>query len=241
MQPISAQKADDNVHILQCNDRYVFKTDDAGKTIVVNTTDYEYGVTQYSALVQPCAYYGEFIRLDKAQCKGYAQYKSVIPRNVFYDDTKICYFSYQIPKVGKTLKASFTRTYLNPIYFTTIPLCEANYVEHKKIEVIKPKAFQQFRIKEYNLPAGIEKSTTCNAEGDSVFTYVIHSLPAQQIEPNSPSWGYSAPHLLVLGAFQSLQDMFVWSHQLANVDCSIPNQEEILREIQKGAKTIMTR
>ena len=236
LQPISAQKADDNVHILQCNDRYVFKTDDAGKTIVVNTTDYEYGVTQYSAIVQPCAYYGEFIRLDKAQCKGYAQYKSAIPRNVFYDDTKICYFSYQIPKVGKTLKASFTRTYLNPIYFTTIPLCEANYVEHKKIEVIKPKAFQQFRIKEYNLPAGIEKSTTCNAEGDSVFTYVIHSLPAQQIEPNSPSWGYSAPHLLVLGAFQSLKDMFVWSHQLANVDCSIPNQEEILREIQKGAK-----
>lgn len=115
-------------------------------------------------------------------------------------------------------------------------MCEANYVEHKKIEVIKPKAFQQFRIKEYNLPAGIEKSTTCNAEGDSVFTYVIHSLPAQLIEPNSPSWGYSAPHLLVLGAFQSLQDMFVWSHQLANVDCSIPNQEEILREIQKGAK-----
>lgn len=72
LQPISAQKADDNVHILQCNDRYVFKTDDAGKTIVVNTTDYEYGVTQYSAIVQPCAYYGEFIRLDKAQCKGYA-------------------------------------------------------------------------------------------------------------------------------------------------------------------------
>lgn len=70
---------------------------------------------------------------------------------------------------------------------------------------------------------------------------MIHSLPAQLIEPNSPSWGYSAPHLLVLGAFQSLQDMFVWSHQLANVDCSIPNQEEILREIQKGAKTIMTR
>ena len=93
LQPISAQKADDNVHILQCNDRYVFKTDDAGKTIVVNTTDYEYGVTQYSAIVQPCAYYGEFIRLDKAQCKGYAQYKSAIPRNVFYDDTKICYFS----------------------------------------------------------------------------------------------------------------------------------------------------
>ena len=90
------------MHILQCNDRYVFKTDDAGKTIVVNTTDYEYGVTQYSAIVQPCAYYGEFIRLDKAQCKGYAQYKSAIPRNVFYDDTKICYFSYQIPKVGKT-------------------------------------------------------------------------------------------------------------------------------------------
>lgn len=237
LQPVSAQNADDNVHILQCNDRYVFKTDDAGKTVVVNTTDYEYGVTQYAALVQPCAYYGEFIRLDKAQCKGQAQYKSAIPRNVFYDDTKICYFSYQIPKVGKTLKASFARTYLDPIYFTTIPLGEAEFVENKKIEIVIPKAFQQFHIKEYNLPANIEKSAICNEAGDSVFTYKIHSLSAQVNEPNSPSWGHIAPHLLVLGAFRNVQEMFTWSRQLTKVDCSIPHQNDILNEIQKGAKS----
>ncbi len=237
LQPVSAQNADDNVHILQCNDRYVFKTDDAGKTVVVNTTDYEYGVTQYAALVQPCAYYGEFIRLDKAQCKGQAQYKSAIPRNVFYDDTKICYFSYQIPKVGKTLKASFARTYLDPIYFTTIPLGEAEFVENKKIEIVIPKAFRQFHVKEYNLPANIEKSAICNEAGDSVFTYKIHSLSAHANEADSPSWGYVAPHLLVLGAFRNLQELFAWSRQLAQVDCSIPHLDEILDEIQKGTKS----
>ena len=36
LQPISAQKADDNVHILQCNDRYVFKTDETRQTYLAD-------------------------------------------------------------------------------------------------------------------------------------------------------------------------------------------------------------
>lgn len=140
-QMMMAQGKEDNVHVVSCFDQYVFKKSADGNTIVVNTSDYTYGVTKYAALVQPNVFYGDFIHLDKAQSKGVAQYKAAIPKNVFFDDSKVCFFSYRIPKVGKTLKASFARTFLDPIYFTTIPLREDYFVESKTIQVVIPKAF----------------------------------------------------------------------------------------------------
>ena len=48
-------------------------------------------------------FYGDFIHLDKAQSKGVAQYKAAIPKNVFFDDSKVCYFSYRIPNLNEIL------------------------------------------------------------------------------------------------------------------------------------------
>ena len=125
--------------------------------------------------------------MDKAQSKGVAQYKAAIPKNVFFDDSKVCFFSYRIPKVGKTLKASFVRTFLDPIYFTTIPLREDYFVESKTIQVVIPKAFSQFHLRDCNLPADVQKTSSVNAEGDSVFTYVIHDLPTSTPQDNAPA------------------------------------------------------
>lgn len=80
-QMMMAQGKEDNVHVVSCFDQYVFKKSADGNTIVVNTSDYTYGVTKYAALVQPNVFYGDFIHLDKAQSKGVAQYKAAIPKN----------------------------------------------------------------------------------------------------------------------------------------------------------------
>lgn len=231
-----AQGKEDNVHVVSCFDQYVFKKSSDDKIIVANTSDYTYGITKYAALVQPSVFYGDFIRLDKAQSKGFAQYRAATPRNVFFDDTKICYFNYRIPKVGKTLKASFGRTYLDPVYFTTIPLREDYFVENKTIQVVIPKEFSQFHLKDCNLPSDVKKTSSVNAEGDSVFTYVIHDLPTSTPQENAPAWGYVSPYILVVGSFSDAQDMFAWSRKLADVDVTIPNLKEILAEIKKDAK-----
>ncbi len=236
-QMMMAQGKEDNVHVVSCFDQYVFKKSADGNTIVVNTSDYTYGVTKYAALVQPNVFYGDFIHLDKAQSKGVAQYKAAIPKNVFFDDSKVCFFSYRIPKVGKTLKASFARTFLDPIYFTTIPLREDYFVDSKTIQVVIPKAFSQFHLRDCNLPADVQKTSSVNAEGDSVFTYVIHDLPTSTPQDNAPAWGYVSPYILVVGSFSDVQDMFAWSKKLADVDVSIPNLNEILSEIKKDAKS----
>ena len=93
----AAQGVDDNVHIVNCVDRYKFKVHSDGIPVISNTTDLEYGVTKNAALVQPNVYYGDFIRLDKASSKGTALYKSATSENIFFDDTKVCYFNYRIP------------------------------------------------------------------------------------------------------------------------------------------------
>lgn len=233
---VVAQDKNDNVHIVSCVDQYVFKNGDDGKPVIVNTTDYVYGVTKFGANVQPNVFYGEFIRLDKASSRGTAQYKSATPSNIFFDDTKVCFFNSYIPKVGKTLKASFERTYLDPIYFTKIALREDNYVENKKIQVVIPQSFSQFHLKDWHLPSQVEKTCSVNASGDSVFTYVIHELPAIKHEESAPSWSSYSPYILVIGAFKNAQDMYAWSKKLADVDCNIPNLNDILAEIRKGAK-----
>lgn len=237
--PLGAQGLDDNVHILDCVDTYVFKEGKNGKPEIANSLDIQYGVTKYGTLVQPGIFYGDFIRLDKASSKGTALYKSATPRNIFFDDTKVCYFNYSIPKVGKTLRASFARTFIDPVYFTTIPLGEDCYVEKKTIQVVIPQAFSQYRLRECNLPANVTKEATVNEAGDSVFTYTIHHLPVVSASDDSPAWGYVAPYLLVTGSFKNVQDMFAWSKKLAAVDCVIPNQADILAEIAKGANNDM--
>lgn len=233
----AAQGVDDNVHIVNCVDRYKFKVNSDGIPVISNTTDLEYGVTKYAALVQPNVYYGDFIRLDKASSKGTAQYKSATPENIFFDDTKVCYFNYRIPKVGKTLKASFARTFIDPVYFTRISFPEDYYVENKTVQVVIPKALSQYHLKECNLPADVVKTAVADEAGDSVFTYVMHGLSVPVSEEGAPAWGYTVPHLLVIGSFKDEQDMFAWSKKMADVDCTIPNQAEILAEIAQGAKS----
>ena len=117
-------------------DWYKFKVNSDGIPGISNTPDLEYGVTKYAALVQPNVYYGDFIRLDKASSKGTALYKSATPENIFFDDTKVCYFNFRIPKVGKTLKASFARTFTDPVYFTRISFPEDYYVENKTVQMV---------------------------------------------------------------------------------------------------------
>ena len=150
------------MHIVNCVDRYKFKVNSDGIPVISNTTDLEYGVTKYAALVQPNVYYGDFIRLDKASSKGTAQYKSATPENIFFDDTKVCYFNYRIPKVGKTLKASFARTFTDAVYFTRISFPEDYYVENKTVQMVIPKALSQYHLKECNLPAVLKLVDACS-------------------------------------------------------------------------------
>ena len=88
---------DDNIIINCCEDSYVFKEGPGNNPIVQNTRKTEYEASRMGATVQPHMFYGEFISLDEARAKGVLAPKAIhrhaTPENVFFDDTRICYFT----------------------------------------------------------------------------------------------------------------------------------------------------
>ena len=56
-------------------------------------------------------FYGEFISLDEARAKGVLAPKAIhrhaTPENVFFDDTRICYFNLSLSRQGKKAAAEF--------------------------------------------------------------------------------------------------------------------------------------
>ena len=88
---------DDNIIINCCEDSYVFKEGPGNNPIVQNTRKTEYEASRMGATVQPHMFYGEFISLDEAKAKGVLAPKAIhrhaTPENVFFDDTRICYFN----------------------------------------------------------------------------------------------------------------------------------------------------
>lgn len=115
---------DDNIVITQCSDSYIFMEED-GIPTVRNRKETSYEATRMGTALQPYTYYGEFISLDGASAKGggKAEYKSITPENVFFDDSKICFFNINLDRKGKRRKLR-----LSVLFMTCIILHESIWV-----------------------------------------------------------------------------------------------------------------
>lgn len=237
---VMGQTVDDNVVITECEDTYTFTLKD-GVPIVRNRKETVYEASRMEATVQPAAVYGEFITLDGASGKGEAQYKSITPENIFFDDTKVCFFNVRLDRKGKATKAAFKRTFQDLRYLTRIYLPEEYFVRNKRVTFIIPSSLARFQLREMNFTSGITCERTVNAAGDSVFAYRIQDMPGLKEEGGMPSGSRVYPHLLVTGSFKDYHDLYRWSNGLAQVDCTIPGLETLLDEITTGCRTELER
>ena len=139
------QTLDDNIVITQCNDSYVFMEKD-GIPAVRNRKETSYEATRMGTTLQPYTYYGEFISLDGASAKGggKAEYKSITPENVFFDDSKVCFFNINLDRKGKKTEVTFKRTFHDLHYFTRIYLGEDYFIKEKQITFIIPQSLSHF-------------------------------------------------------------------------------------------------
>ena len=105
--PLAAQSRDDEVMVSKCSEVYEFKMK-GGQPIVKNKTVIEYeSLRQYDVKIQPAVFYGDNIKLDEARCDGYsANYRSATPENVFFDDSRVCYFDVTLGKWGRKRRLS---------------------------------------------------------------------------------------------------------------------------------------
>ena len=186
-----SQTMDDNIIINCCEDSYVFKEGPGDNPIVQNTRKTEYEALRMGATVQPHMFYGEFISLDEAKAKGVLAPKAIhrhaTPENVFFDDTRICYFNLSLSRQGKKAAVQFNRTFHDLRYFTHIYFPEEYFIRKKRITVTIPAALSRFRLVEKNFGPGIRCEKSVNKEGDSLFVYTLKGVPATRKEEAAPA------------------------------------------------------
>jgi transglutaminase-like putative cysteine protease len=229
-----SQASDDNIIITDCSDTYTFIKDADGKTKVKNIQECNYLAYRIGDDIQPYVIYGDGIVLDKASAKGTPQYKNVETSDVFYDGSKMCYFNISLMHKGKTAKVNFERTFTDARMFARYFFNEDYFTKHKQTTIIIPKSMSNYHLKTLNLTPNIIFNATVNDKGDSVFTFNITDMPAFKKENQMPATTLIYPQLLVIGAFADYHDLYKWSAELADVDCTIPNIGNILSEINKG-------
>ena len=235
--PLAAQSRDDEVMVSSCNEVYEFKMK-GGQPIVKNKTVIEYeSLRQYDVKIQPAVFYGDNIKLDEARCEGYsANYRSATPENVFFDDSRVCYFDVTLGKWGRKRRMTYERTFTDPHYFTRIVLGEQYFVKHKTVTFIFPKGFEHYRLVDKNMTPNVSIEHK-DKGGGRVVTYTINDMAPIKQEEAMPTVASVYPTVFVVGSFKDAADMFAWGRQLAEVDTDIPSLDSILADINRDSKS----
>ena len=230
--------ADDNdVVISEATDNYRVTLRD-GRPVVVNTAEVTYQLNStIGQTIQPAVYYGDFISLNKADCsRATAAYKTATPENVFYDDTKVCFFTTTLDRKHKEAKFSYTRTFSDARYWARVYFSDDYFIQHKRVTVTLPKSLSGWRIVPRNCGSNIQFTKSATAS-DSVFTFTIDSLPPLTDDDNQPPLSAVQPHFIVVGPFANVDSLYRWTCRMQQVDCSLPGQSQLLGTITKGCQT----
>lgn len=240
--PFYGQTPDDNILIERCEDSYVFFEED-GIPQVRNKKETTYLASRMGTTFQSAAFYGEYISLDGVSVKGgnssKAQHKSATPENIFFDDTKVCFFQITLDRKGKSCQTTFKRTFHDLRYFTKIYLSEDFFIKEKKVTFTIPASLSHYRFQEMNFPANIRVNTAKDSQGNTQITYTIVHLPGMKQEEGMPPVAQVYPHLLITGSFTNHEALYQWSNQLAQVDCHIPELPALIQEITLGSNQPM--
>lgn len=239
--PVAGQSRDDEVMVSKCSEVYEFKMK-SGQPIVKNKTVIEYeSLRQYDVKIQPAVFYGDNIKLDEARCEGFsANYRSATPENVFFDDSRVCYFDVTLGKWGRKRRMTYERTFTDLHYFTRIVLGEQYFVKHKTVTFILPKEFEHYRLVDKNMPPAVTIEHK-DKGGSRVVTYTINDMAPIKQEEAMPTVSSVYPTVFVVGSFKDAADMFAWGRQLSDVDTTIPNLPQILEQINQGGKSELDR
>ena len=231
--PLAAQSRDDEVMVSKCSEVYEFKMK-GGQPIVKNKTVIEYeSLRQYDVKIQPAVFYGDNIKLDEARCDGFsANYRSATPENVFFDDSRVCYFDVTLGKWGRKRRMTYERTFTDLHYFTRIVLGDQYFVKHKTVTFIIPKGFEHYRLIDKNMSPAVTIEHK-DKGGSRVVTYTINDMAPIKQEEAMPTVASVYPTVFVVGSFKDAADMFAWGRQLSDVDTAIPSLSDILADINR--------
>ena len=233
---VTAQTDDDLIVISQGSDEYVFQQTGDGQLEVKNSRSTTYTAERMGGWVQPAVLYGGSVSIDRASASGFAraQYKSITPENIFFDDSKVCYFALDIPRKGKSVTARFERTFHDPRLLTQIYLDDTHFVRHKTVTLTLPEGY---RIVERRLTPNISRTTTTDKQGRTTTVYTVADQPRLKDEPLMPQATTLRPVLFVVGSFSDATDLYRWGHRQTLVDCRLPQRDSLIAAATAGCHT----
>jgi len=189
--------------------------------------------------------YNDYITINEVECKidnhtpkdFKPEYSYYSVDDVFYTDSRVCYFPLALVKKGTKGNVTFTETVSDPKFFTSVYFSEPYKVSSKEISFKIPR-WMKVELKEINFNGcDIQKNVTYNSRDDAdIITYTAKNLPAMSKESNSPGPSYLYPHIMVLCKsamvndqtftyFASLDNQYAWYKELVS---SINNDNTII-------------
>ncbi|MBR6490606.1 MAG: transglutaminase [Muribaculaceae bacterium] len=230
--PITNAKTTDEVVIDDCQDVYEFKIR-KGEIVVNNKIALNYVLLkQFKCNIQPSIFYGDNIKFVKSSCSRsrVPEHKSITPDNVFYDDSKACFYDVTLDSKHQKCEAKFERDFTDIHYFSHIVLADEFFIRHKIVKIIIPDELQNYKLIGKNITPNIHIDET--HEGNKrIITYTIINQPAVKEEDNMPNYAKIYPTIMIAGAYANVDELYGWSHELSQVDTTIPTLNSILHQM----------
>ena len=221
------------IYSSKCTYRFVFNAK-AGRVEVKQVLNTNYAALNPMVKLPIVEDYNDQMTIDDVTCKVdnhtprdfKPEYSYYAVGDVFYSDSRICYFPVFLPQTGSRAEVTFNETVSDPRYFTSVYFSEAFKVTSKEI-IFRIPRWMKVDLKEMNFNGyNVTKSQSYNSKDDEdVITYLAHDLPAMSTENNSPGPTYIYPHIMVLCKsanvknqsftyFATLDDQYAWYRQL---------------------------
>jgi len=256
-----ASPADSSATITAAKEKFIFVYNSKTNTVEVERSiDNLYTSNAYEVSQPIVENYNDEITIDDVNCKVddrtpksfKPEYSYYSEGDVFYSDSRVCYFPLNLPKKNSKGEVTFKETILDPRYFTSVFFTDELPVTSKEISFFIPK-WMKVELKEFNFAGyNIKKSATYDARMDAdIITYTASNIPAFKAEAHSPGPTYIYPHIMVLCKsaavtghnftyFGTLDDQYAWYRQLVK---SLSNSNEAIsakaRELTNGMATDM--
>lgn len=205
------------------------------------TKQYTYEAVMNSVFVTSLEYFNSsYKKIISTNGPTKVKYTHIDNKDIFYDDVQAAYFNFYIKKAGKTQNVIFKSEITDVKHFNVIFFDENYFTKEKTITINVPANLRdKYKIHEVNFGEcnNISSKKETNSNGDLVYTYTIKNIDVSENEDRMPDASFELPHLVVVGAFVDYNDLYKWSIDLCNIDCSIPNADSIISVITKDCVT----
>jgi len=196
-----AQSNEDNIIIENKTETYSCGIS-SNQVFLKEKTTANYLCLKWPEKITVTEFYNLFSTIDRVDIKAeekitpvYEMYKD---KDIFYDDTKVCYFELPFSNKGAKATVGFEKTYKDICIFNKIFFTEPYFVKEKKVEIIIPN-WLEVDIIEQNFSDNIEKEVVTDEKSQTLaYKYTIRNQTGIKRTPDAPAYHKIAPHLLLV-------------------------------------------